>query len=216
MLTLQEVKTKSDLIFDHGELVLPEPSPIWKERMAALEEANLPKQRAALIYDMRKWQAEQLGFQVVDSSQMVEMLMGECHTETGEGETRQNYEWAYNHHEDEMLSKDWGGKPTTFKRVERKGLWYMPPFAKVTKWEAQFGKLDYLKRDIPYGVVLKINECKQLKLFNCFNVLAPMEAWTRKTDIDPIVVASIWELPPDDKGKTSSAGQTAHYFLAQW
>jgi hypothetical protein len=44
-----------------------------------------------------------------------------------------------------------------------------------------------------------------------------MEAWQRKTDIDPIVVATIWELPPQEKPKEGrSAGQAAHFFLAQW
>jgi hypothetical protein len=76
--------------------------------------------------------------------------------------------------------------------------------------------LDYLKREIPYGVVLRINECKQLKLFNAFSVLAPMEAWEKKTDIDPIVVATIWELPLNNEKKRASAGQVAHFFLAQW
>jgi hypothetical protein len=44
-----------------------------------------------------------------------------------------------------------------------------------------------------------------------------MEAWEKKTDIDPIVVATIWEMPPKVNGKDSRiAGQVAHYFLAQW
>jgi hypothetical protein len=93
----------------------------------------------------------------------------------------------------------------------------MPPFSKVKVWSVQFGKLNYLKRDIPYGVVLRINECKELKLFNVFQVLAPMEAWEKKTDIDPIVVASIWEMPPKiDEKSGRTAGQVAHFFLAQW
>lgn len=218
MITLQEVKQKTDKIFEEKttELVLPKPSQIWQDRIEALEQAKLPKQRASCIFDMRKWQAEQMGFEQIESSTMVQMLMGEPHTEETEGETRQNYEWAYDHHKDELMDKVWGGKPTIFNRLVRKGLWYMPPFAKVQEWSVQFGKLDYLKRVIPYGVVLKINECKELKLFNCFNVIAPMEAWERKSDIDPIVVATIWELPPKDDGQNASAGQAAHYFLAQW
>ena len=92
----------------------------------------------------------------------------------------------------------------------------MPPFAKTEKWRCRFGKLDYLKRDIPYGVVLRIQEVKELKLFNVFHVLAPIEAWERKTDIDPIVVATIWELPPNKDGAYKTAGQVAHFFLAQW
>lgn len=177
------------------------------------------KQRASCIFDMRCWQAEKMGFQKLASGVMVEMLMGESHTETNETDERQVHEWVYNHHDDEVYTKEkgWGSEPTTFIRMERAGLWCYPPFSKKQKWACRFGKLDYLKRDIPYGVVLRINECKALKLFNAFNVLAPMEAWERKTDIDPIVVATIWEMPPkDDSEKTPKAGQVAHYFLAQW
>lgn len=222
---LQDVKSATSNIFDGEmglkELKVPVPPTIWKDKLDALEEAKLINQRESMIFDMRKWQAKEMGFVEVNSNDMVKMLMGDFHTETDDGPTRQDHEWAYNHHEDEMLSNNWGGKPTIFKRVVRDGLWSMPPFVKRLKWECHHGKLDYLKREIPYGVVLRINECKQLKLFNVFSVFAPKEAWEKKTDIDPIVVATIWELPSkvDEKTKErtrTNAGQVAHYFLAQW
>ena len=222
MLTLTEVKTKTQDVFENEsglkKLTLPEPPIIWKDKLEALSKSDLVSHRESLIFDMRCWQAEQLGFQKVDSSNLVQMLMGNHHTETADGETRQNYEWQYNHHDDVVVDKDktWGGKATIFRRFER-GLWHYPPFSKIMTWECQFGKLDYLKREIPYGVVLRINECKELKLFNVFNVLAPKEAWERKTDIDPIVIASIWEMPsPKEKDESRTAGQVAHFFLAQW
>lgn len=99
--------------------------------------------------------------------------------------------------------------------MDKCNSWYLPPFKKKEVWRVRFGKLNYLKRDIPYGVVLRMNEVKKLKLFNVFNVMAPIEAWERKTDIDPIVVATIWELIKDEHGDRI-AGQVAHYFLAQW
>jgi len=107
---------------------------------------------------------------------------------------------------------------TIFVRKEKVNAWFMPPFKEQEIWRCQFGKLDYLKREIPYPVVLQINELKKLKVFNCFNVLAPMEAWERKTDIDPIVVATVWEIPPNEKKDEppNKAGQAAHFFLAQW
>ena len=70
------------------------------------------------------------------------------------------------------------------------------------------------ERQIPYGVVLRINELKDVKIFNTFNVLAPIEAWTHQTDIDPIIVGSIWELPKKD-GRHNRAG-IQHFFVAQW
>jgi hypothetical protein len=221
MTTLTEVKSKTDHIFECMKVTqerVPVPPQIWNDKLEALTEAKLDQHRSALIFDMRKWQAKEMGFEEISSSTMVKMLMGEEHTETDEGE-RQVYEWCYDHHDDVVLDKkeNWGGKSTIFNRVVRKGLWYMPPFSKVKVWSVQFGKLNYLKRDIPYGVVLRINECKELKLFNVFQVLAPMEAWEKKTDIDPIVVASIWEMPPKiDEKSGRTAGQVAHFFLAQW
>lgn len=214
MLTLNEVKVNTDRVFSEDAIV-PEPPIHWKDKLEALEEANLSNQRTACLFDMRKWQASKMGFEEVNSNDLVKLLMGEEATENCDGDNRQTYEWTYNHHDDAEL-KDWGGKPTLFRRVVKTGLWHMPPFSKKVKWVAQFGKLNYLKREIPYGVVLRINECKQLKLFNCFNVIAPKEAWERKADIDPIVVATIWELPISEEGKPVNAGQAAHYFLAQW
>jgi len=219
--TLADVKEQTSLIFEEKEekktLAVPKPPVIWKDKLDALEEAGLAKQRAAALFDMRRWQAQEMGFKEIESSEMVKMLMGEAHTDSYDGIERQNYEYAYDHHEHALLGKDWGGKATIFRLQRRKGPWFLPPFSKQTIWEVQFGKLDYLKRDFPYGVILRINEVKTLHLFNSFHVMAPMEAWQKKTDIDPIVVATLWELPPqDDPKKGRSAGQTAHFFLAQW
>ena len=215
MISFESVKNNVNEIFSN-ELIVPEPPIHWKDKIEALEEADLDKQRAAAIYDMRKWQAAEMGFQEIDSADMVEMIMGQPHTLSEDGKNRQQYEWIYNHHLDTNDDDSgWGGKPTIFKRIEKVGLWHLPPFSKKVVWEVQFGKLNYLEREIPYGVILRINEIKKLKLFNCFNVMAPMEAWQKKTDIDPIVVASIWELPPSIE-KKSTAGSVSHWFVAQW
>lgn len=222
MLTLEQAKTQTQRIFQTEDLSLnplkvPEPSPVWREKLDALEEAKLFKQRSSALFEMRCEQAKTMGFPLLSSDDLVRMLMGEAHTETSEAETRQDHEWVYDHNTDTVTSPStWGSKPTIFIRKARTGPWFLPPFSKKVVWKVQFGKLDYLKREIPYGVVLRINELKKLKLFNAFNVLAPMEAWERKTDIDPIVVATIWEIPPVEEGKSGTAGQSAHFFLAQW
>jgi hypothetical protein len=220
MLTLTEVKEKTEQIFEGEiglkELKIPEPTVLWKDKLEALEEAHLESQRRALVFKMRCWQAQQLGFQEIHSSTLVEMLMGSKHTSLTYGKDRQVYEWVYDHHEDEVaINTQWGGQPAIFNRHERRS-WFLPPFSKKLSWQCQFGKLDYLKREIPYGVVLRLNELKDLKLFNCFNVLAPMEAWEKKTDIDPILVATIWEMPQKKENEGQQAGEVAHFFVAQW
>jgi hypothetical protein len=173
---------------------------------------------------MRCEQAEMLGFKQIESWDMATMLMGQEPTDQKERDdmARQTYEYLFNHHTDEIFEKDacvWGGKPVDFYHLANTTPWFLPPFEKKEMWRCRFGKLDYLKRIIPYGVVLKIQEVKKLKLFNVFNVMAPLEAWEAKTDIDPIVVATIWQIT--DKHEKSSeefntAGTTAHFFLAQW
>lgn len=218
MITLTEVREKTSDIFENEmgckDLVVPVPPTIWKDKLEAFEDNKLISQKTSLIFDMRCWQAKEMGFFQIDFPEMVEMLMGQKHTNVIEGKDRQNYEWTYNHHDDVLLGNNWGSVPTIFQRITREGFWHLPPFSKKLVWECQFGKLNYLKRVIPYGVVLRMEECKKTKLFNCFNVLAPMEAWVKKTDIDPIVVATIWELSQNDNIMT--VGQAAHFFLAQW
>lgn len=216
MLALEDIrKSTANLFEDETGLkkpVVPEPTVLWKDKLEALKEAGLTQQHESALFEMRCWQAEQMGFQKLAPAAMVEMLMGESHTKQFDGDTRQNHEWTYDHHNDKSLGKDWGGKPTIYQRWERKGPWYLPPFFDQLSWECQFGKLDYLRREIPHGVVLRINECKELKLFNSFSVMAPKEAWERKTTIDPILVANIWELAASHK----EVVQSAQFFIAQW
>lgn len=239
MFTIQELEEATAPIFERieehdldsrgkadSEEIVPEPSPHWRRKIEALEEANLMKQRAAAIFDMRCEQAETMGFRKMLSEEMVEALMGEKHTEGGdenEDEPRQSHEWFFNHHNEVILEGsacNWGGHPHDFLNVTQKGKWFLPPFNNIENWCCRFGKLDYLKREIPYGVVLRIQEVKKLNLFNVFNVMAPKDAWERDEDIDPIVVATIWEILPSedekDKREFATAGQAAHFFLAQW
>lgn len=212
---LTEVINETDKIFT-PEVKNPEPSLDWQRKIVALKEANLPNHSSAAIFDMRCEQAAKIGFKQITVADMVEMLMGEKHTDQKDAKVRQRYEWIYDHHTNkhsDNKTESWGGKPTIFIRKKRRVLF---PLLKKEIWRCQFGKMDYLKRQIPYGVILRMQEVKKIGLFNCFNVLAPMEAWERATEIDPIVAATIWELPPpDDEGK-ERAGQVAHFFLAQW
>lgn len=216
---LAELKEKTEKAFEPTELVVPDPGHHWKRKLEALDEAKLPKQKSAALFDMRCEQAAMMGFERLEPAVMVEMLMGEAHTDTETGPDRQNHEWFYNHNDGEILQGEkcnWGGNPTDYVRYEKMGFWYLPPFAKLVKWKVRMGKLDYLKREIPYGVLLRIEELKKTKLFNSFGVIAPIEAWERPTPIDPIVFANIWEVPPVEKGKVGTAGQTAQFFVAQW
>jgi len=210
---LEEAVALTDPIFEK-ELTLPEPPIHFKDKIDALKEAELPRQQAACIFDMRKWQAKQLGFQSMEGNTIVRMLMGESYNKHRDGD-RHEIEWLYNHHNDKV-EKTWGGNAIIYSLVEKKGLWYLPPFQNQVKWEVQSGRLDYLKRELPYGVILRINELKKLKLFNAFRVYAPMDAWFKQIDIDPIVVGEIFLMPPDDNGKYVKTADSESYFIASW
>ena len=218
MIKLSELKEKTEKAFE--DLKIPEPPIKWKDLLTELKEQKLQRKYERCLMDMRIEQAKMLGFEPILVSDMVEMLMGEKHTNEiiDKDKDRQVHEWVYNHFTgDEYDSKmRWGSSPTNFYLVNKVGPWWLPPFLHKEIWRCKFGKLDYLKRDIPYGVLLRINELKKLKLFNAFHILAPIEAWERKTDIDPIVVGSVWEMPVNDEDKYSSAGDAQHFFVAQW
>ena len=156
-----EIKETTELVFEKENLTIPEPNHHWKRKLEALEEAHLHQQRRDCLFDMRCEQAEMLGFEAIESSKMIEMLMGESHNTVKEdvGE-RQNHEFFYNHITGITLEGDkcnWGSKPIQFSLQEKKFQWHIPPFGMIEKWRCQFGKLDHLKREIPYGVVLRIN-----------------------------------------------------------
>ena len=220
MLTLDELKRKGEQAFIEGQKIeIPDPGILWNDKLEALKNSNLQQQYERCLFEMRVEQAELMDFQPFTVEELTEILMGEKHTHEEEPKNRQNFEWMYNHHTGEILTGDdcnWGGVPDDFYLMRKESPWYLPPFCKKEVWRCRFGKLDFLERQIPYGVVLRINELKDVKVFNCFNVLAPIEAWTHQTDIDPIVVGTIWEMPKDDKGEWRKAGDVQHFFVAQW
>ena len=220
MFTLAEVKEQGDQAFIEGQkLEIPDPGVHWKDKLEALQESNLQQQYERCLFEMRIEQANTMGFQSFTVAELTEILMGEKHTHEEEHENRQSYEWMYNHHTGTILAGDdcdWGGKPEDLYLMRKESPWYLPPFCKKEVWRCRFGKLDHLERQIPYGIVLRINELKEVKMFNAFNVLAPIEAWEHQTDIDPIIVGTIWEMPKNDNGRHSKAGDVQHFFVAQW
>lgn len=213
---LADLKAKSDKAFE--TLVIPEPAILWKDKLDALKTQNLQQQYERCLMDMRIEQVKMMGFQPITVDESVEILMGEKHTHRIETKDRHVYEWVYNHHNDQIITGrdcSWGSLATDYFLAKKIKPWYLPPFCTKEIWRCRFGKIDYLERDIPYGVILRINELKELKIFNCFSIVAPIEAWQHKTDIDPIVLGFIWEMPVTGN-EYSKAGDTQAFFIAQW
>jgi hypothetical protein len=215
-LMLEEViKSTNDLFTGSLDMKVPEPSADWKRKLEALEEATLPTHRAKLLLDLRTWQAAAIGFRQVTTEQCVEMLMGEPHTHVYETSIKHRLEWAYCHHDDTIEQGEeceWSNNCTQYAKMEKRGFWHLPPFSKKEVWRCQKGMFNYLRREIPYGVVLRLIECKKLKLFNAFQVIAPMDAWLTDAEIDPIIVGEIWEKPIGQH----TSGRENYFFIAQW
>jgi len=187
-----------------------------KDELSALKEAGLTNHYADILFDLRCQTAEHFGFTRMTLRQMVELLMqSEVQKEfMPRDEKRQNYQWYYDHLQNlvfEGAENNWGAIPTDFSgQINHK------------KWTCRFGKLNYLKKSIPYGVVLRMLELRKLRIFNCFNVIAPVEAWREnKIDIDPILCGTIHTIISQPNSRTGAkqsfaSGTEAHFVVAQW
>jgi hypothetical protein len=217
MTTLIEVEENTGNIFGDNNKI-PQPEIVWQRKIDALEDAGLHKQRAVAIFEMRCQQATEMGFQSFSVSDLVKLMTGEAHNHTTEAE-RQNHEWFYNHHDDKLLEGEknsWGCKPTDYHLMWRKNGWWLPPFNKVPKWSVRWGKLAYVKRQIPHGLALRIHDLKRLKIFNAFNYLGPIDSYEKDTEIKGVVTGSIWEIPPDNDGKFNTSGTTKNFYIGTW
>jgi hypothetical protein len=213
MLTLEEIKATTANI--HITSLPPINNEDWTRKIKALQEAHLYDQMNRVKFEARVWQAEQLGFVRLTGKEAVTMLMGKPPTfSMKELDQTHRHEYLYDHvydtdkHTSFLFSSLDGFHPTDFYRYERR-RWFPLTHKKV--WTCRMGSLGALAKDIPYGVVLRVNEVKNLKLFNAFTAVAPIELWLDKPTprTDPIVLATIY-------ANTYNVEKAAHFFLAQW
>jgi len=214
----KKLKKVNDLFSDEDSinLELPEMGEVWRRKLEAYDDAGLLTQKEQCIMEMRCEQVKKLGFEEVTVEQCIEMIMGEPHTDIRENDRRTVCEWYYNHHIDELgTSSNWGGVPDVYVRKDSGEKFWKPPFVKKEIWAAKADKLNELQREIPYGVALRIAELKKAKVFNAFSVVAPMEAFKDRTEIDPIVIGEIWEFPLEN-GVYNRSGKEKCFLVAQW
>lgn len=184
-----------------------------KDKMLALKIANLSTHISRLEKQINSKVATELGFQEFTIEGLARLLMQEEELPISiERMNSMMYEWFYAKEEFKKFIE-------LFRRGEISAqsvnvIFKKRFFSKKAKKETcRFGSLNGLKVDIPYGVVLRINELKNLGIFSCFNVIAPETAWHENKYVDPIVVASIAEISP---WGTVSLETMSHFFVAKW
>lgn len=218
MMTLKELDERTGEIFGANNTI-PQPEIVWQRKLDALEAAGLHKERAAAIFEMRCTQASEMGFLKVTIAELVKEITGDSHTHSDTNAERQNHEWFYNHHNDDLItdpSKSWGGKPNDYKFMWRKNGWWLPPFTKVAKWNIRLGKIGYVKRQMPHDLALRVHDLKKLKIFNVFNYLGPVESYEKDTEMKGVVLGAVWEIPPDAEGKYGTSGICQYYYIGTW
>ncbi len=161
---LAELKIKSARLFENPIEKLPEPPVLLRDKLHTYHKANLDNQISLCKYDIKCWQAKELGFQEVDSFDIVKML-------TGYKPTHAFWKNTY--------ARDLIG----YRRST-----YLPPY----ELDCIAGPLSKLIVEIPCGVVLRIEEIKKLGLFDVIRAYAPAKAWDVRETIDPIITGRIF------------------------
>lgn len=222
MPTIQECIEATRPLFERSEAALPEAPPIsahWQRKIEAMEANGLRRQAELVKFEQRCDQAARFGFTPLQPAEMVEMLMGQPHTYVRRGEPLP-LEYVYNHHTDAVEQGQncpWERGVRIFVRQGWRGM--IGGEARAV-WRCCFASPDHLTITIPYGVALKMLEVKQLRLFNTFNILAPIEAWQENVieKIDPILAGAVWQITrnPDTRRGGLVPGKIQDFFIAQW
>jgi hypothetical protein len=175
--------------------------------LAALNKLHMPCQKLILQFDMRCRRMSELGFKrFKDLTEALELFIGKKGTFQNRQDhfssKRYNYSWYYDHREQVDVTSNCGSM--------------VVQTATVDSVDYDYGPADQLKQLIPCGVLLLMAEIKQQNLVNCFHAIAPRDAWNPAYEQhDPIVLATIWELPKPDKD-LQIKGRVAHFFVAKW
>lgn len=211
MLTLESVQEKSVLVFEDElqikvEALKNKRFAEHKEQIDAYEQAGLRVQASKLKKKINISIAKDVGFQELNIESLARILMKENKLPF------QVDEWAPEH------IYEWNSGFSQCLRTNSIDVSFIKRnlFVKKKISKCRMGALDFLKIEIPYGVVLRVNELKELGIFTCFNVIAPEKVWQQPVYRDPIVVASIAEMSAVYHGNYVRIEDMTHFFVAKW
>lgn len=220
--TLQQITAKIEFILSQDDLELPEPNEIEKRKLEAITQQLGGYHASLQRYKTRCWQAETLGLDQFTLREVAKLL-------TGQDYTKVKTWWG------------WDGKPGEWERIDDREKWsdcifeyFYDPFGNVT-WSnigleplfvkgrgpmLMLGRLSDFNAEIPYAALLKVNQFKKIKIFNCFSILGPRNAFRsqRKSfqcPLSPVLVGCIYnfDYSPQD---LDDPNYVAYYPLAKW
>lgn len=221
--TIQQIQGKVEFILGQEDLALPKPTEVDRRKLDAIEQHITSHFHTSLRrFKTRCWQAEELGLDKMSLCQAAELV-------TEKSYNRVKTWWG------------WDGRPGKWERADDKQKWgewlfeyFYDPFGDVT-WNDMgmeplfvkgrgptltLGRLQNYNGEIPYPALLKVDQFKDLKLFNCFSILGPKDAFRtsrkiRKSPFTPVLVGIIYNLDFVPVG-LDDPNYVAYYPLAKW
>lgn len=220
---LQQITAKIEFILSQDDLELPEPNEIEKRKLEAVTQHISSTYHTSLRkFKTRCWQAETLGLDQLTLCGVAKLL-------TGKNYTKVKTWWG------------WNGKPGKWERSDDKQRWpdclfeyFYDPFGNAT-WSnfgleplfvkgrgptLMLGRLGDFNEEIPYAALLKVNQFKELKMFNCFSILGPRDAFRSQRKsfqrrLSPVLVGCMYNLDYSPQN-LDDPNYVAYYPLAKW
>jgi hypothetical protein len=225
---LAEIEEKTDELLGMPDLALPEPSEDQKRRLeATVKHLGSKYHKELREFRTRCWQAEQLGLQRMNLLEAAHLLEGKCYSRIGTwmGWDGRPGEWEVRDPEEHRFEYFYDHRTGR----ERTDMGQEPVYVScngVKRWLGLGGqtlvlhRLPNLQDEIPYAALLKVDQFKELKLFTCFSILAPKEAFRslskpQPEPVDPVLVGSIYNLEYQPE-RLDDPNFVAHYPLAKW
>jgi hypothetical protein len=219
METLEQISCKVEELLADGKLKLPKPLED-QNRKAEMATKHLKSEYHDQIreFQTRCWQAEQLGLTRMSLLEVGELLMGKKYRKVTTwwgwdgrvGHWNSNdpkeHVFEYFYRKDSYSGLNWGQEPLMIKRLFGPTLY--------------LGRMPNLHDEVPYPALLKVEQFKELKLFNCFSIVGPKEAFRKLSKpvpepIDPVLLGCIYNLEYKPNG-LDDPNYVAYYPLAKW
>lgn len=197
-------------VFERDDIYLPT-TIAWSNRLHSSFKLN--RERAKTLLEYRCWQATAIGFPKVEIKNFVESYMGSASTATYDDNNKTRYDWIMNHHINRNEAKRWYKSKFYWQRYENQGMFSWPPFHSDLIWECRLVKLNDIKEEIPYLVMLRLLQAKALDLFNTFHVIEVTKSPKPKKHL---LLGSIFELPPNRYKKFEESGLIVHFLISDW